>query len=673
MGQLTGNGWVLSGHSKGGNETQLVSMVFADRIRAAYSFDGQSFPKETLNDLYKIESNNDPLDMLLGINSDNDYVNGLAPRLTEPNKTLFLQTAELGSGDILTNHYILSMLDNGNIVDRGVPGPVSKTISRLSKDLLDIEDPNLREGAAFAVMSLLQAFLAKKPPEDGLSGVGHAGLNILSAIPSLISLKLTGKLDINSSVLDYLNQDHLIDYMLIGEPGPDAEETFLGDHDFETQEDIENYLSEHTENSKLEYLVRGALLRCRYGSHARRLNLPKCHGVYITTHPVIHEANCVAGLGPQLDNIPFFGVCKAPIPPVVEEVAYTKDRPRDQYGCPCGEPPAGIEKGWKCQPEIIRLWRDTYPKTRIVDNGLIDPSDRKYAAQGDELPVGRSSVTTLSFLVCRYGGLIEPYNSGQEYISDEEEMAYAEENEIPTVVEEGGMAVVGSEDAPGFETPISYEPRTINGKMLSEEVGYMIDSMVQYDIDGETIHYNWHNIGQYLSGNPSNMTPEKYDALSYVFGTMKSSDNIQKFINMGYWSADISQIEKPKPNAGSVLTPMDSYDYFNRSSQQQAIGSNYVYSAPNDILSGVMQWYSTAKEQGTLEDQYTLHSDILKSLSENGVGIFTPRSCSDEPITIDRHGFDYIVRIPPKEPYKADNQIEIEGNTMPSTDINPHE
>ncbi len=30
-----------------------------------------------------------------------------------------------------------------------------------------------------------------------------------------------------------------------------------------------------------EYLVRGALLSCREGSHPRRLNLPEAHGVFV--------------------------------------------------------------------------------------------------------------------------------------------------------------------------------------------------------------------------------------------------------------------------------------------------------------------------------------------------------------------------------------------------------
>lgn len=72
--------------------------------------------------------------------------------------------------------------------------------------------------------------------------------------------------------------------------------------------------------------------------------------------------------------------------------------------------------GHKCEPFIISFkWLDTYPKTRLVDNGDIDPGDRAEAESDDGDPKGLAAVTTLSYLVCRWGGLIEPYNSGQEY------------------------------------------------------------------------------------------------------------------------------------------------------------------------------------------------------------------------------------------------------------------
>jgi hypothetical protein len=58
-----------------------------------------------------------------------------------------------------------------------------------------------------------------------------------------------------------------------------------------------------------------------------------------------------------------------------------------------------------------------------VDRSIAQDDDAQTQAQG------RSAITTTSFLVCRYGGLIEPYNSGQGYESDAQEMQYAQEDE----------------------------------------------------------------------------------------------------------------------------------------------------------------------------------------------------------------------------------------------------
>ena len=62
-----------------------------------------------------------------------------------------------------------------------------------------------------------------------------------------------------------------------------------------------------------KFLVRGALLKCSCGSHPRRLNLMKDHGVtvdlkdgYDKGHPFVHEMDCVPGPN---GNIDYFGVC----------------------------------------------------------------------------------------------------------------------------------------------------------------------------------------------------------------------------------------------------------------------------------------------------------------------------------------------------------------------------
>jgi hypothetical protein len=132
-----------------------------------------------------------------------------------------------------------------------------------------------------------------------------------------------------------------------------------------------------------EYLVRGALLACQKGSHPRRLNLPMCHGVYTSEHPIIRESDCKLD-----DNINHFGVCKSGTPPEnAKTVAFApyneKESSKNQV------------EGPKCCPDIIGKWRNVHETSKI---------------SGEE-----SAITTDSFLVCRCGGLIEPHTSGQEY------------------------------------------------------------------------------------------------------------------------------------------------------------------------------------------------------------------------------------------------------------------
>lgn len=455
----------ISGHSKGGNEAQLAAVIFGEYVDAAYSFDGQGFPPEVVEQMKKIPGWDEAINKILGIHADNDFVHGLGEQIIPSDNTLYLQTPNTSEelGDFIKNHFITAIVQDGNLTSRGFEGPISRSVKAISEAIMEIDDLEQREAICFLIMNMLQDFYGSPPIGGEVEGTTfedskntlieknfwNVAQEILKMIawnqlPKLPGQRLIEGLSALGKLYGILNAENLVDYLAwIDEPDPDAADKFLAEHEFENEQQIIDYLKEHTENGKLEYLVRGALLRCRHGSHARRLNLLKCHGIYITTHPAIHEANCVAGLGPEKDNITFFGVCKAPTPPASESVTYKKDSPRDERGCPCGDAPFGVESGHKCQPEIVGYWKDTYPKTRIVDNGLLDPGDRALAESDnpDTMPHGLSSVTTLSFLVCRYGGLIEPYNSGQEYINADEE-AYAKEHSLEDTAEGQSLSEV---------------------------------------------------------------------------------------------------------------------------------------------------------------------------------------------------------------------------------------
>ncbi|WP_310603815.1 DUF4280 domain-containing protein [Anaerosporobacter sp.] len=138
-------------------------------------------------------------------------------------------------------------------------------------------------------------------------------------------------------------------------------------------------------NNSEEYLVRGAMLACKCGSHPRRLNLPECHGVYALGKPVIDEWDCMVG-----KNINYFGVCLGGTPPVgAEEILL------DAY-VPEGEESTGVEvQGPRCAPCTIGIWKPVKRSTKISSQ--------------------KAAVTMNSYLVCRWGGIIIPITSGQEF------------------------------------------------------------------------------------------------------------------------------------------------------------------------------------------------------------------------------------------------------------------
>ena len=155
---------------------------------------------------------------------------------------------------------------------------------------------------------------------------------------------------------------------------------------------IKQHLIQHNENKKKPaYIVRGAELMCNQGTNKRMMNLSPCHGVYIKTHAVVHELDCIQG---DKENITWFGVCMAENGPDTSQIQLVAD---DGKEC----------NGKKCNPQIIGTWLDTYDKTKILDNGnkmQIDENNRE----------GCNTVTIDSFLVCKYGGIIMPISSGQD-------------------------------------------------------------------------------------------------------------------------------------------------------------------------------------------------------------------------------------------------------------------
>ncbi|MDY5699651.1 MAG: DUF4280 domain-containing protein [Lachnospiraceae bacterium] len=184
-------------------------------------------------------------------------------------------------------------------------------------------------------------------------------------------------------------------------------------HDLRLQEIFKQLEVEDGSTIQFPYLVRGAELWCSCGTHKRKLNLPLCHGIYIGGRPIVHEEDCGVG---EDKNICAFGICQSEENPAnfsfLEKVGENiksfftgeKKEVEEQEEIILQLEDGTNVKGYACRPRIIGTWKDVYKEEKIARNGTNGLKEE------DRL----SALTWRSFLVCAYGGLIEPITSGQE-------------------------------------------------------------------------------------------------------------------------------------------------------------------------------------------------------------------------------------------------------------------
>jgi hypothetical protein len=150
------------------------------------------------------------------------------------------------------------------------------------------------------------------------------------------------------------------------------------------------------------YLVRGAYLRCHYGSHMRKLELHNGHGFFIGKDPMANAMDCIPGEWPA--NIPPFGVCLAPKGPEgVASVLLKAEKSNPVTGQPYRDINGKVIKmddsirGLPCMAEFVESWQNPHQETLV--------------GMANETPY--EAITMESFLVCKYLGLVEPVTSGQ--------------------------------------------------------------------------------------------------------------------------------------------------------------------------------------------------------------------------------------------------------------------
>lgn len=180
-----------------------------------------------------------------------------------------------------------------------------------------------------------------------------------------------------------------------------ALETSTESKNSRTNRELVDALKEKAEGNP-EYLVRGAPLRCRYGSHMRYLDMLEAHGVYLKDDPVMHRKDCRVG-----ENIMPFGICTSPVHDLKKRDSFFAGAETDQEGNYLHAPDDRVITGFVCEPEIVDdSWKNCKKETKIAQDAT-PATKRKNACTCYE------AITTASYLVCRHGGIIVPLGSGQ--------------------------------------------------------------------------------------------------------------------------------------------------------------------------------------------------------------------------------------------------------------------
>ena len=152
----------VTGHSKGGNEATLVTMVYSDVIDRCISGDGQGFSPEFVEYMKKTlgpEEFAKIQDKMYGFHANNDYVNVLGVSVIKvENRIYFVPEIKQESIiDLLWNHLPTAMIDvkTGKIAQVSEQGAFGKFIAKVNEKIMKL-DPKDREDVAITGMAFMQ-------------------------------------------------------------------------------------------------------------------------------------------------------------------------------------------------------------------------------------------------------------------------------------------------------------------------------------------------------------------------------------------------------------------------------------------------------------------------------------------------------------------------------------
>lgn len=184
----------VTGHSKGGNEATLVTMVYSDVIDRCISGDGQGFSPEFVEYMKKTlgpEEFAKIQDKMYGFHANNDYVNVLGVSVIKvENRIYFVPEIKQESIiDILWNHLPTAMIDvkTGKIAQVSEQGAFGKFIAKVNEKIMKL-DPKDREDVAITGMAFMQyvyvfTFLTSSNP-DKLQCVCESATDMIDVVAS---------------------------------------------------------------------------------------------------------------------------------------------------------------------------------------------------------------------------------------------------------------------------------------------------------------------------------------------------------------------------------------------------------------------------------------------------------------------------------------------------------
>ena len=265
----------VTGHSKGGNEATLVTMVYSDVIDRCISGDGQGFSPEFVRYMKKTlgqEKFAEIQDKMYGFHANNDYVNVLGVSvIKEENKIYFIPEIKLETiFDLLWNHLPTAMIDvkTGKIAQVSEQGAFGKFIAKVSEKLMKLNQKD-REDAAITGMCPLQYLYAGERVTsvnpNGWINFGETAMDIADVIDSFENgIKILGNIigetltekegeDLVRYIVDEFGDKNIwikdlgkaYDSLDYGDKAPKLIEKFISDRVDEIQGWKKDYLSKY--------------------------------------------------------------------------------------------------------------------------------------------------------------------------------------------------------------------------------------------------------------------------------------------------------------------------------------------------------------------------------------------------------------------------------------------